>query len=285
MKESLRRDLGKRRFWRLFAGKALSCLGGLAVIAGVVDIFAVGVLAENLWIVWPCLLLALVYGLCQSWPRPVETSYEAPKTKICLVRGDLFADSNAHIVIGASDTFDTAAPHISPHSIQGQFLRRVYGDDLGELNQAVDDGLADHTPIETIAGKQGKNERYPLGTVLTLRSQARRFFLVAYSKMDLRSSASSTTDGIWNSLSTLWDEVRAESNGGRVCIPMIGGGQSKLSPVLPAQDSVRFIALSFMLASRSKKICDELVIVAQPGEYEKLDHLELQAFFNSLRQS
>ncbi len=88
---------------------------------------------------------------------------------------------------------------------------------------------------------------------------------------------------MWNSLSSLWKEVRAESNGRRVNIPMIGGGQSKLSPILPAQDAVRFIALSFMLASRSSKVCDELVIVALPGEYEKLDHMELQAFFDSLR--
>ncbi len=90
---------------------------------------------------------------------------------------------------------------------------------------------------------------------------------------------------MWNSLSSLWKEVRAESNGRRVNIPMIGGGQSKLSPILPAQDAVRFIALSFMLASRSSKVCDELVIVALPGEYEKLDHMELQAFFDSLRPS
>ena len=71
-------------------------------------------------------------------------------------------------------------------------------------------------------------------------------------------------DGIWRSLDSLWKAVTAEANGGRVCIPVIGGGQSRLSQILPAQDSIRFIAMSFMLASRNEKICDELVIVARP---------------------
>lgn len=285
MRESLLRDLGKGRFWKQFGQSALSCLGAFAVIVGVVDIFATGVLADNLWIVWPCLLFAIAYGVFRSWPRPVETTYESPKTKIRLIRGDLFEEKEAHLVIGASDTFDTAPPHIAPESIQGQFLKRIYGNDLAELDREIDGLLSDHTPQGSIDGKAGKSQRYALGTVLALRSHARRFFLVAYSTMDHRSSASSTTDGIWKSLSCLWAEVRAESNGGRVFMPVIGGGQSKLSPVLPAQDSVRFIALSFMLASRSSKVCDELVIVARPGEYEKLDHLELQAFFDSLRPS
>jgi hypothetical protein len=283
--ESLFRDLRKPRFWRRLIEQALACAGAEAVLVGLVDIFAAGMLAENLWVVWPGIAVAFAYGVVRAWPRPVETSYQSPKTRIRLVSGDLFDNSEDHLVIGAVDTFDTAPPHISPSSVQGQFLQRVYGNDVEELDFHLETALAGHSLEGTIDGKRGKVKRYPLGTVATLRSQARRFFLVAYSKMDERSSASSTTDGLWDSLSKLWHEVRLESNGRRVRIPMIGGGQSKLSPFLPAQDSVRFMALSFMLASRHAKVCDELVIVARPGEYEDLDHLELQAFFDSLRMS
>lgn len=285
MSESLVRDLGKARFWRSFTAHVLSGLGALAVVAGAVDIFWAGALASIVWIVWPCLLLSVLFGVMRSWPRPVTTDYASPQTRITLTRGDLFDDPSAHLVVGVSDTFDTAPPHIARESVQGQFLERIYGSNITQLDADLLDALAPHGVTEVIGGKAGKLDRYALGTVVTLRSHARRFFLVAYTTMDPRSSASATSDGMWNSLSNLWAEVRAESNGEGVRIPIIGGGQSKLSPVLPAQDSVRFIALSFMLASRTRKVCDELVIVARPGEYEKLDHLELQAFFDSLRPS
>lgn len=86
-------------------------------------------------------------------------------------------------------------------------------------------------------------------------------------------------------LDTLWREISVQANGGRVSIPVIGGGQSRLSQILPAQDSIRFTALSFILASRREKVCDELAIVVQPKEFEKLDRMEIQSFLRSLRPS
>lgn len=282
MTESLFRDLSRRRFWSRFATQALSALGAIAVVAGLIDIFLPLLLAPIPWGVWPSLGASILYGLIRAWPRPIETSFEAPRTKIRLVRGDLFSQ-DGHLVIGAPDTFDVAPPHIAPDSVQGQLLSRVFEGDVEALDAAIGEALPKSAVPAPILEKLGKASRYPLGTVVTLKRPMRSYFLVAYSTMDSRSTASSSSDIMWNSLSSLWKEVRAESNGRRVNIPMIGGGQSKLSPILPAQDAVRFIALSFMLASRSSKVCDELVIVALPGEYEKLDHMELQAFFDSLR--
>lgn len=45
---------------------------------------------------------------------------------------------------------------------------------------------------------------------------------------------------------------------------VIGGGQARLSSVMPAQDAIRFTLLSFMFASRKNRICDELRIVVRP---------------------
>lgn len=283
--DSFLRDVRTGRFWKIFTTQAFALFGALAAVGGVVALFSPNFFTGSTWMGWVGILAALVYGVARAWPRPIATRYQSPTTKISLLRGNLFDQHDAHLIIGASDTFDTAPPHIDPRSVQGQFLNRIYGGDLSKLDSDVADELSSVAPEGSIAGKQGKTERYRLGTTVTLRENARRFFLVAYTRMDSRSSASSTTDGVWNSLSELWKIVRAESNGGRVCVPMIGGGQSKLSSVLPSADSVRFIALSFMLASRARKVCDELVIVAPANEYDSLDHLEIQAFFNSLRPS
>lgn len=283
--ESVRRDIRTRRFWKILTTQAFALFGALAAVAGAVALFAPDLFTKHGWVAWCALVASMLYGLAHAWPRPIETTYQSPATVIKLIRGDLFAQHDAHLIIGVSDTFDTAAPHISPNSVQGQFLDRIYGSDCAQLDADIDDELSLVRPIGAIAGKQGKTVQYPLGTTVTLRANARRFFLVAYTLMDKGSTASTTTDGVWNSLSELWKTVRSNSNGGSVCMPMIGGGQSKLSPVLPAADSVRFIALSFMLASRTAKVCDELVIVAPPAQYDALDHLEIQAFLNSLRPS
>jgi hypothetical protein len=79
--------------------------------------------------------------------------------------------------------------------------------------------------------------------------------------------------------------VSRRGNGGTISIPVIGGGQARLSSVLPAQDAIRFTLLSFIFASRHSKVCDELRIVVRPDDYRKLDRLELQSFLSSLRSS
>ena len=103
--------------------------------------------------------------------------------------------------------------------------------------------------------------------------------------MDTHNTAHSTPDKVWKSLQSLWDEVSKKSNGGTVSIPVIGGGQARLSSIVPAQDAIRLTVLSFMFASRGAKVCDELRIVVRPEDYKTLDRLELQSFLSSLRLS
>jgi hypothetical protein len=103
--------------------------------------------------------------------------------------------------------------------------------------------------------------------------------------MDAHNTTHSTPDKVWKSLLSLWDEISKKGNGGTVSVPVIGGGQARLSNILPAQDAIRFILLSFIFASRAEKVCDELRIVVRPEDYRKLDRLELQSFLSSLRSS
>ena len=133
--------------------------------------------------------------------------------------------------------------------------------------------------------KDGKTRRYELGTVATISHPTRKLYFVAIAKMDENNNTNGTPDGLWISLNRLWDEVTRSSNGKTLCMPVIGGGMSRMSSVVPTQDSLRFTILSFMFASRQKKVCDELRIVLQPADYDKTDRLELQAFLTSLKPS
>ncbi len=229
-------------------------------------------------------VLALGYAAIRSWPRPVEQQYSRPNTRIRIVVGDLF-DQDANLVIGMSNTFDTAVPHvISKSSVQGQFLERVYSSDTAALDAALSDSLASVTPTGSV-NKEGKVETYPLGTIAVIRQNRKHYFCAAYTEMNERNEAHGTVAGVWRCLENLWDEVRSRSNGDPVAMPVIGGGQARMSQVLPTQDSIRFIALSFILASRDRRVCERLDIVVREEDVRTLDMLELQAFLTSLQDS
>jgi hypothetical protein len=285
MSNSLLRDLHSRRFWFKLAARTFAGIGFLAVLFGIYDVIRPNAISQIKFPVELVVIaLALIFGLWRAWPRPVEETYSSPSTQIRLVPGDLF-DRQDNLVIGMADTFDTAIPHIiQRQSIQGQFLEKAYAGDRAALDGDLAAALAGFTPSGTIE-KDGKQITYPVGTVAVIRRARQHFFCVAYSEMNERHQAQATVDGFWRSLMNLWASVRQHANGEPVAIPVIGGGQSRLSQILPAQDAIRFIALSFMLASRHTKVCDRLDIVVRPADVDKVDMLEIQAFLSSLKGS
>ncbi|GAA1965639.1 DUF6430 domain-containing protein [Agromyces allii] len=275
--------LKRWRFWRRFFVSLFAALGVFSAVAGLVSLFVGTLEAEQAWVVWPCLIIAIGFGLWRAWPRPVEAAFSAPNTTIKVVRGDLF-EQDTHLVVGTCDTFDMRSPQISPRSVQGIYLSRKWRGDADGLDAAIDVHLAKLVSIGTVA-KTGRTARFELGTVVPLESHGTRDFFVAYTSMDVHNKAHGTADGLWLSLGNLWASVRRHSNGEALSIPVLGGGQSGLSPVLPAEDAIRFIALSYIIAARQSPVCHELRIVALPELYDRLNHLELQAFLSGLARA
>jgi len=257
----------------------------MAVLIELYDVFQPDTISKVDWPV-PLVVVAVALGFAtyRSWPRPVEQQYSRPNTKIRILTGDLF-DQDANLVIGMTNTFDTAVPRvISKTSVQGQFLERVYSSDTAALDADLDHSLSDVATTGSM-NKVGKCETYPLGTIAVIQDNRRHYFCAAYTEMNERNEAQGTVPGVWRCLENLWDEVRARSNGDPVAMPIIGGGQARMSQVLPAQDSIRLIVLSFLLASRDRPVCERLDIVVRDRDVRTLDMLELQAFLTSLQDS
>jgi hypothetical protein len=280
----LTHDLRTWRFWRWFLVQTFSAVGVLAVLLEVTN-FIVGHLPFDGWPLALAIgLISVAYGLVRAWPRPIRQDYASPNMAIEIMKGDLFSQP-CNIVVGTCDTFDTAVPRvIAKSSVQGQALERLYGGDVDQLDQEIAAAL-DGKSVKGSIQKAGKTDKYGVATVATLRRDSHRLYFLAYCEMNQDNEAQSTPDGIWRSLASLWDEVSRTANGTPVAIPVIGGGQSRLSHVMPAQDSIRFIVMSYMFASRTKKVCDELRIIVRPSDFDRLDRLELQAFLSSLRPS
>lgn len=273
------------RFWRHFLTGSFACLGVLSTVLQTNNVINPDVkVFQGMLYLMSVIVVSLGSGLILSWPRSITQDYGTPKTKISIVMGDMLTETT-HIVIGTNDTFDTETPIIiSNNSLQGQVLHVLYGGDVKELDAQLNAALIGKPTVGTTV-KEGKQARYGVGTIATVKHSARMIFFLAYCEMSDDNTAHSTPDKVWKSLLLLWDEVSKRSNGGVVSMPVIGAGQARLSSLIPAQDAIRFTILSFMFASRREKICDELRIVVRPDEYKKLDRLELQAFLSSLRSS
>lgn len=119
--------------------------------------------------------ISLFFGLAASWPRPIEMEYSAPKTKIRIIKGDLL-DQDGHLVIGVCDTFDTETPNIiSRGSLLGQTLDKLYGGDTKELDRLLNQELTGKNPVGQVI-KDGKNNKYEIGTVAVVRHDPRLIF-------------------------------------------------------------------------------------------------------------
>ena len=280
MSTGIGRDLRTGRFWWSLVTHLFAAIGFQAVLLELYDVFEPDEISKSdAPLPWIVLALAAVFAIYRAWPRPVEQAYSRPNTMVRVFVGDLF-ELQSNLVIGMATTFDTAIPHvISTGSVQGQFLTKVYASDVAALDQEITQALAGATPTGTIA-KAGKTDTYPIGTIAVLRHNRRHYFCAAYTEMNDRNEAHGNIPGVWRCLENLWDEVRAHSNGDPIAIPVIGGGQARMS-----QDAVRLIVLSFMLASRERRVCERLDIVVRKQDVRALDMLELQAFLTSLQAS
>lgn len=278
-------DMKTWRFWRHYCTKSFAVVGTIvALIQSIVMFFPTQahLLGGTSFIA--SLAISLVAGLVLTWPRPIESDYSSPETKISVVKGDLFKQET-NLVIGVCNTFDTEIPHIIERaSLLGQAIDKLYGGSWKELDGELNAALRGKVPVGGIE-KSGKTVKYEVGTVVTLQNGARKVYFSAYADMDKDNKASSEIETLTKSLFDLWAEVTTRGNGKPVSISPWGGGLSRISSVLPAQDSIRLIILSFMFCSRKQKVSDELRIVVPEAIFKRLDRLELQAFLSSLRKS
>ncbi|GAA0407994.1 hypothetical protein Acor_80870 [Acrocarpospora corrugata] len=205
-----------------------------------------------------------------------------PAMSLVVTSGDLFAHDDAHLVVGFTDTFDTAADGIviSTRSVQAQLLSHLYGNNRVRLQRQLRSALRDVTPIGTEAAAakpRGKRTRYPIGTVAMLRSEGRCVFAVAYSRMGNNLIARSSLDDLRLSLDKLWDAVYFYGQQAPLAMPLVGSGLARIQGARP-RDLLVLIIESFVARSRTQFFCPELRIIVPPTALEKIGMLDVATF-------
>jgi hypothetical protein len=238
------------------------------------------------WLIATITLMSISYGAFRARPKHrISRCFSHPDLEIEVRVGDLF-DQDAHLIVGASDTFDTDITDdliINSASILGQTLTKVFGGDRRRLDRELRSALR-QVPPSTKEGpdtKRGKLERYEIGTVAVLGVPARRIFLVAYSRMGNDLIARATVNDLWEALSQVWSAMRNHGRRETVAVPLIGTEYARVSS-MNRESVARMIALSFIAQARTDPICKRLLLVIDPRDAEKVDMYELEAYLRSL---
>ena len=117
----------------------------------------------------------------------------------------------------------------------------------------------------------GRNERYPIGTVLSVDIKDRRFLLAVLSRTNIETlKASATIDDLMTCLNGIWKEIQIKSNGRIAKMPLIGSGLSGVG--LPPNVLIDLILTSYFDNTKSmKKIADKVVLVLNPTLKGEID--------------
>jgi hypothetical protein len=224
-----------------------------------------------------------IIALIKNLPRRTFSNrLLSPDIEIEVKIGDLFAEKS-HLVIGFNDVFDTEIGEIiKDSSIQGQFLRKIYQNDCNKLDHEINQELKIHDNQRKYESNktQGKNWRYPIGTTITLGSEQKRYFLVAYGYMSNNLVIESNTAHILESLNKLWDEVRNKCHGDPVAIPVIGTDIARSG--LSRMQSIKLIITSFILVSKKTYITKKLTVIIHPKDLEFVDFYLIEEFLSSV---
>ncbi|WP_433382840.1 macro domain-containing protein [Actinoplanes sp. CA-142083] len=201
---------------------------------------------------------------------------------VSVVVGDIFAETDAHLVVGFTDTFDTDTRSdivINGRSLQAEAARRLFHGNRGLLDQKLQaalEGVEPQAREKRADKRRGKLKRYPMGTVAVLRADARQIYAVAYSRMGNDLVARSSERDLAVSLERLWDAVHLHGQLRPVAVPLIGAGLSRIASSRP-DELVTMLIESFVVRNRSARISTELRVVLRPDDVTRIDLQALRA--------
>jgi hypothetical protein len=228
---------------------------------------------------WWFIVLAVLWGMWENRPsRKIEYRLRQRDVTIAIEVGNIFWTKDA-LVVGSNTTFDTDLTNriISPASVQGQFTNLYYSDTRhldADINHSLNGLQWEEVPNKTF----GKNRRYPLGTVARISPKDRTAYLVAIAELNNAAVAHGTLEGLRQSLSSLWQYIAENGELGRIRIPVLGTGLSRLTET--RAEIIEDIVRSFIAACAERRFCEHLTIVVPPkdfGEHE-IDIVKLEDF-------
>jgi hypothetical protein len=220
------------------------------------------------------------------WKNRIRLSYEyflkSTDVKINLQVSDVL-NVNAAIVIPTNTTFDTKMEDefISVHSVQGQFQKKYFDNNLATLDSLIEKGLEGYA-YEKVNRIHSKNKRYPLGTVSKVTYGGKHYYFVAIADINEYGKTVNTKfENIQLALEGLWSQLENRGHIENLALPLIGTGRAGIKDA-SRRRVIQEIIFSFVASSKERKITENLLICIHPLDLEHKD-LELEELKEYLR--
>ncbi|MCK1820919.1 bacterial transcriptional activator domain-containing protein [Streptomyces sp. XM83C] len=205
------------------------------------------------------------------------------RVDVVVVRGDLFDQDDANLVVGFSDTFDTEPDDvvISRESVQGQLVDRLFDGRHRQLDERLRRGLKDIAPLATEsmrAKRRGRRTRYPIGTAVPVPVGNRWVFALAYSRLGNDLRARSAPADLRLSLERLWPAVALHGRFKPVAIPLIGSGLARVVELDRTQLLLAIVETFTRSLADDPAVSPELRIVLRGEDLERTDLTAVEEF-------
>lgn len=213
-----------------------------------------------------CLFAGVVRALP---PRGISHRIGGTNSRVSVRFGDIFQERGVR-VIPVNEFFDCElGEHVSPVTLHGQIINRLYGGDAARFAHDVD-ALLPRAFAVSIPRADGRSLSYPLGTTVQVKFNEDRYLLVAFAKTDPQTrKAHASVQDMWTALEGLWTSARIHSNGDAIVLPLLGSGQSGVG--LPPQQLLTIILAAAIAETKRQRIAREIVVVIQEEFFEDVD--------------
>lgn len=224
-------------------------------------------------------LILLACIVISFWKNKVQLSYEyflkGTDVKINLKVADVLT-VKAAIVIPTNTTFDTKMEDefISISSVQGQFQKKYFHNNLGTLDSLIEKGLEGYS-YEKIDRLHSKDKKYPLGTVSKVTYDGKHYYFVAIADINEYGKTVNTKfENVQIALEGLWSQLESRGHIENLAIPLLGTGRAGIKDA-SRRKVIQEIIFSFVASAKERKITENLQICIHPLDLEYKD-LELE---------
>jgi len=180
-----------------------------------------------------CILLVLLAAfIFFTLARSTVEVWVDGVTKLRVFYGDIFKQEGA-IVIPVNNYFDVHIGDnvVSPRTLHGQFVEKVYDGDEDALRKdicAALEGVGVKPKIVKRSDVRLPNQSYPIGTCLRLNKDGKIYILVVTSEFDQSNHARLSHRQYYQLLNGLYAGVSTLHDDNPVYMPLIGSGQSNI---------------------------------------------------------
>lgn len=260
--------------WKQIGTTILSMLGALLTVAECI----LWMFDSNIIYVWMrkyVLLIIFALIVASFFINKVSLKYEyllkESDIKLTLQVADVLNNKGA-VVIPTNTTFDTLLEDefISVNSVQGQFQKNYFENNLHTLDELIEKGLQD-IDYEIIDRVGSKKKRYPLGTVSKVSFNGIHYYFVAIADINKFGKPINTSfQNIQIALESLWNQLEIRGHIENLAIPLIGTGKAGIKDAT-REKVIKEIIFSFIASSQERKITERLIICIHPLDLAQKD--------------